>query len=98
MIITSFVLALEIITYIVFAVIIAFHLADKHEWNMPLEPIIHLWDDCEAHNVNLVGKILAQILAAVFTIRFALVGYVSLGVYYFGKYFKRGFIWLFKRK
>ena len=97
MIITSVVLAIEILIYLVFAIIISFHLSEKHEWNMPLEPMIMLWDDCEAHNVNVVGKIIAQILAAVFTVRFAMVGYVMLGIYYFGKYFKKGFIWLFKK-
>lgn len=95
--ISSYMLAVELLIYLAFAIIISFHIADKHEWHMPLDPMIHLWDDCEAHNVNIVGKILAQLLATVFTVRFALVGYIMLGIYYFGVGFKKGFIWLFSK-
>jgi hypothetical protein len=95
--ISSYVLALELLIYFAFAIIISFHLADKHQWHMPFEPIIHLWTDCESHNINIVGKILAQLLATVFTVRFALVGYIMLGIYYFGVGVKHLFIWLFSK-
>jgi hypothetical protein len=95
--ISSNILAIEILLYLAFAIIISFHIADKHQWYMPLEPIINLWRDCQSHNVNIVGKLLAQLLATVFTVRFALIGYIILGMYYFGVGFKRAFIWLFSK-
>lgn len=91
-------LAVEIAVYFAFAIVISFHLAEKHSWKMPLEPIFSLWADSNACNINMAGKILAQVVASFFTVRFAMVGFVMLGIYYFSKAAKTAFIWLFKKR
>lgn len=91
------VLTIELLFYAIFAAIIIIDWKDRHSWMMPVLPMITLWQDLEEHHVNLAGKIISQILASVFTLRFALTGYILLIVYHTWHFLSNGFIRIFKK-
>ena len=91
------VLVIELLFYAIFAAIIIIDWHDRHSWIMPVLPMITLWQDLENNHVNLAGKIIAQILASVFTLRFALTGYILLIIYHIWHFLSKGFMKIFKK-
>lgn len=98
MIIHSFLLIIELAIYFCFAITIGLHLREHHEPTMPFMPIVNIWKHLSNKNVNIVGKILAEIFAVFFTARYAIIGLLGLGIYYCHKGLKNLFYLIFTKR
>ena len=87
----------EILLYMLSFVIIVFNVSEWHSWNMPVGPMIALWNALDKENINIVGKIIAEIFAAVATLRFLIVGYMVLIFYDCWIYSFKLFKFIFKK-
>ena len=98
MIIHSALLAIELLIYFFIAITIGLHLKEHHEWYMPFIPIIKIWNHLKSKDVYLIGIILAEIFAVFFTARFAIIGFIGLGVFYIHKGFVKAFYYIFTKR